>query len=43
MYKRDIKNIGSSPFGNTMVISMRILKNHINNVINICTSFHWAH
>ena len=44
MYKTNIKNLKSGPFGNTMVVSMRIFKkSHVENVINICKSFHWAH
>ncbi len=44
MYKTNIKNVKSGPFGNTMVVSMRIFKKiHVNNIINICKSFHWAH
>ncbi len=44
MYKTNIKNISSGPFGNSMVVSMRIIKkNKIDDVINICKSFHWAH
>ena len=44
MYKKIIKNLKSGPFGNTMVVSMRIFKkSHVDNVINICKPFHWAH
>ena len=44
MYKTNIKNIKCGPFGNSMVVSMRIFKkNQVNNVMNICKSFHWAH
>ena len=44
MFKTNIKNIVSGPFSNTMVVSMRsIKKNRINDVINICKPFHWAH
>ena len=44
IYKTNIKNISSGPFGNTIVVSMRIIKkNKIDDVINICKSFHWAH
>ena len=44
MYKSNIKNKVSGPFKNTMVVSMRIFKkSQVNEVINICQSFHWAH
>ena len=44
MYKTNIKNQVSGPFQNTMVVSMRIFKKlHINEVVNICQPFHWAH
>ena len=44
MYKTNIKNLKSGPFGNTMVVSMRIFKkSHVDNIINICKPFHWAH
>ena len=44
MYKTNIQNVKSGPFGNTMVASMRIFKkNQVDNVINICKYFHWAH
>ena len=44
MYSTNIKNLKSGPFENTMVVSMRIFKEHqVNEVINICKSFHWAH
>ena len=44
MYSTNIKNLKSGPFENTMVVSMRIFKRYqVNEVINICKSFHWAH
>ena len=44
MYSTNIKNVKSGPFENTMVVSMRIFKkDQVNEVINICKSFHWAH
>jgi len=44
MYSTNIKNVKSGPFENTMVVSMRIFKKYqVNEVINICKSFHWAH
>tara|TARA_B100000963_G_scaffold355906_1_gene375051 strand:- start:811 stop:1629 length:819 start_codon:yes stop_codon:yes gene_type:complete len=44
MYRTNIKNKVSGPFKNTMVVSMRIFKkDQINDVTNICKSFHWAH
>ena len=43
MYKSNIKNKISGPFKNTMVVSMRIQKSQVNEVISICQSFHWAH
>ena len=44
IYKTNIKNVNSGPFENTIVVSMRIIKkDKINNVFDICKSFHWAH
>ena len=44
MYKTNMKNVISGPFGNTMVVSMRIFKkDQVDNVIKICETFHWAH
>jgi len=44
MYKTNIKNKVSGAFKDTMVVSMRIFKkNQVNEVINICQPFHWAH
>ena len=44
MYKTNIKNELSGPFGNTMVVSMRIFeKDQVDDIIKICETFHWAH
>ena len=44
MYKTNIKNVVSGPFGNTMVVSMRIFKKYqVDSIVKICETFHWAH